>query len=210
MRRFVAPFASVIVVSVLVGWASVFAQTTKLVVAQGSDGTLYVVTDRGRFTLVPVAISDDEVNASVDLGALDGSQILGAAPVAAAPPAPPAPTEAPIAPAATPVPPTPVPVKPIALNGKGTLNTQAFHLSAGNYNVNWKAHVDEVFGSYGASLKPVTPNSRFFSGSLGSSGFLKQGQSADGQTVVYNVPEGDYYVDASSPGATWTITLEHQ
>jgi hypothetical protein len=99
MRRFLAPFASVIVAIALVGWVSVYAQTIKFVVSQGSDGTLYVVTDHGRFTLVPVRISDDELNASVDLGAIDGGQLALAFS---------SPTDTPVPPAA--VPPTDTPV----------------------------------------------------------------------------------------------------
>src|SRR6478735_6142555 len=102
MRRLLVPFAAVLAAVALVGSTSVFAQSFKLVIAQGGDGTLYVVTDFGRFTLVPVGISDAEINASVDLGTIAGDQMALAWPT-------PVPTAEPTA---TLVPPTPIPATP--------------------------------------------------------------------------------------------------
>src|SRR4051812_13400528 len=107
MRRLVVPFTAVVAAMVIVGSSSVFAQPFKLQVAQGEDGTLYVVTDFGRFTLVPMPISADEINASVDLGTIAGNQIGAAFP---APTEVPAPTPVPPTATAVPAPPTPIPV----------------------------------------------------------------------------------------------------
>jgi hypothetical protein len=67
-------------------------------IAQAGDGTLYVITPLGRYTLVPDVISDEDLAALPDLGSLPGGMI-GAAlpavptPVPAAPALPAAPVE---------------------------------------------------------------------------------------------------------------------
>lgn len=157
------------------------AEAGKLVIAQGGDGTLYVVTDKGRYTLVPVGISDEELNASVDLGTVGGDQLV-----------------------------QPVQQQPVTIEGEGGFNSAPFSLPAGNYLVTWTAkpqassRVNQCF--YGASLKPVTPaapGSGFISASLGNA---QVDGTKTGETRIYNVPAGDYYVTASS-SCRWSVTL---
>jgi hypothetical protein len=179
----------------------VFAQSFKLVVAQGSDGTLYVVTDHGRFTLIPVPIADDEINASADLGTIDSSQMALAMPTAA----PLLPTATPIPPTATPVPSattaTTTPFAPVTLSGHGEINTRPFHLVDGNYTSDWTVsghcfHAARLTAVDGRRLREdaLSP-AEVFDG------------SRTGQTQLYNVPAGDYYAALNDSGCDWTINI---
>jgi hypothetical protein len=66
--------------------AAVGAQPSPWRLAQGGDGTLYLLADGQRFTIQPDAISDDEVANLPDGGAV-GSVLLAALPVSEAGPA---------------------------------------------------------------------------------------------------------------------------
>jgi hypothetical protein len=174
-------------------------QASRFAVVQSSDGTLYLLTRDGRYTLTPELISDDDLAKLPDLGTTSGISV--SIPSALA-------TQA--SPTTTSLPATAISsaTNPVTISGQGTMNTKPFDLAAGNYTVDWTAKDNQGSGRvgcfHGASLKPVTPG-RSFSESLGS-GQVGASQTATGQTQIYGVPAGQYYVDTTS-GCAWTITL---
>ncbi len=212
MRRlFISASAAAVLIVVASG--AVLAQSVKLVVAQGSDGALYLVTDHGRFTIMPVPISDDELNASIDLGTIDGGQFATAAPAPTPTSAPVAPTAAPTTvPTAAPAPtlaPTAAPFSPITLSGHGSQNTRSFHLPAGNYTSHWQLTCPSqgVFYS-GTTLRPVdsSANARLQTNTLLPSGSY-HGTGGSGDTNLYSLPEGDYYANVNDSGCNWAVEI---
>jgi hypothetical protein len=193
MRRLLVPLAAVVVAVALVGSTSVFAQGFKLVIGQGNDGTLYVVTDHGRYTLVPVRISDDEVNASVDLGPVSGDNLAIAWPTPV-PTAVPAATAAPVA-----------AFQPVTVSGRGEEQTRPFSLPAGSYTSEWK-----IAGGSPRCFKTV----RLYNTArqITTTALLPMdyydAAPKTGTTQVYNLPEGTYYAGGVGSGCDWTITLK--
>jgi hypothetical protein len=207
MKRLRYPI--VIVIAFVLGAASTaLAQPfPKLVVAQSGDGTLYLVTDHGRYTISPATISDDELNASVDLGPLDGSQVGSLVPVPTATPIPATatpvpPTATPVPATATPVPATPVPAQPITVSANGGKNSAPFHL-AGNVTSNWTVGGGQ-FCSGSARLEAVDGHLIMSDNHVIPLGLYAK--SASGQTQIYGISDGQYYV-STDINCNWSVSL---
>jgi hypothetical protein len=116
MLRGLAVFGALILTAALA--LTAVAQSSPVRVAQGSDGSLYVVQGNNSWKLVPDQISDSDLAALSPSGEIDGTlpnellivQAPSAPPAAAPAPAPPA-AEQP-APAAQPPAPAPAPASP--------------------------------------------------------------------------------------------------
>jgi hypothetical protein len=88
------------------------------------------------------------------------------------------------------------------VNGHGEGNTRAFHLLAGNYTSDWIVtgdcfQVGRLVSLEGRSVGPsniVLPSEIYRS-------------AASGQTQLYGVPEGNYYVSAGGTACDWLVTL---
>lgn len=202
LQKSVIALGAVFAAVAMVGSATVWAQSFKLVVAQGGDGTLYLLTDHGRYTLVPVGISDDELNASVDLGPVDGDNLAIAWPT-------PAPTVAPIvtsvSPTATPVPvAAPEPFTPIQVSGRGEEATRPFRLPGGNFTSEWR-----ISGGSPTCFKTVrllSTSRQIPTTTILPTDYYGAAQKT-GTTQVYNLPAGDYYANGVGGGCDWAITL---
>ena len=139
-------------------------------------------------------------------------------PQAAAAPAAPAPVPR-MAPTATPRPvrvaPTPTPrppsEEPIKLSGDRDENTRPFTLRGGNYTVEWETQLRRDASSCysGATLYRV--EGRRYVESLYSLTLKRDDErSADGETQVYDLAAGQYYLDVGTTGCSWTVEIRPQ
>jgi hypothetical protein len=95
---------------------------------------------------------------------------------------------------------------PLTLTNHGGQRTRPFELAGGTYHASWSGEVaagdqdnlivdlkraDGQRGSYDAVVNVI----------LG-----RQGQPSSGETYLYNVKPGAYYLDVLAP-ARWTVTL---
>jgi hypothetical protein len=114
----------------------------------------------------------------------------------------------------TPDPPSPTTVpasnaaeQPVTVEGQRGGNSRPFTLQGGHYTARWEAHsLTSGMCFHLASLRPLTPNKQFITATLGTAQVPGDGTSQTGETQVYNVPPGEYYVSSSS-ACGWTITL---
>jgi len=98
--------------------------------------------------------------------------------------------------------------EPVTVTGTGIQKSAPFHLEAGTYLVTWTATPSNAQGCYhGASLQSTNPDTPIFE--LLANELLDSGAPKSGQTFIYNLDAGDYYVDASS-GCAWSFTFTQQ
>lgn len=113
---------------------------------------------------------------------------------------------------------TPVPVPPAptatqgnvpagdsaSFSGNGPQNTDAFHLTGGNYKADWTAQA----GRYGClnviNFHSVDPSKLVFQ--VISNKAVGGNQQAVGSTNIFNLEEGDYYFSVNS-GCDWTVEI---
>lgn len=104
---------------------------------------------------------------------------------------------------------TPLVQDPFTVAGQGMMKTALFALAGGTYKVNWQASDasagDFVGCFHGAQLRS---ESAAFGESIGG-GSVAADATLTGETFVYSVKPGRYYVDATS-GCRWSITLTNQ
>jgi hypothetical protein len=104
------------------------------------------------------------------------------------------------------------PEQPVTVQGTGTLSTRAFPLRGGTYTVTWTAQDstpgDHVGCFHGARLGSADTGDVLYQDDLGS-GLVPSDGSTGGETQLYQVPAGSYYVKADS-GCLWTITIASQ
>jgi len=91
------------------------------------------------------------------------------------------------------------------LAGDGQMSTDPLHLDAGHY---------EVHFTYGGTCYFAASLDRLTGGNVGGVGALGSGTGpVEGDTNVYDVEAGEYYVDVitgPAPGCPWEITLSPQ
>lgn len=98
--------------------------------------------------------------------------------------------------------------QPVTITGDGTGNSRPFTLLGGHYTARWEARPPNNNPcSYIASLRPVVPNKQFITATLGQSSVPTGGAPLTGETQVYNVPPGEYYVASVGSGCGWSVTL---
>jgi hypothetical protein len=206
-----------VVCAVALGWTSAVAQVAPWRIAQGSDGTLYLLTGDTRFTVSPDPISDEELAAMNDGGQLGGQ--LPMPPVSPVPPAqvvevvvtatliPPTSTPAPVATNTSVPAPAVVPEQPTTISGSGDVASRPFTLRGGNYTVSW------TFTATGRSCFAAGASLLGVNGGLTSLGGrsvdLSSGQSSSGETQAYNLRAGQFYVKAYA-SCDWTVTVKPQ
>jgi hypothetical protein len=98
----------------------------------------------------------------------------------------------------------------ITKTGSGSLNTEAFLLQGGNYQIDWSAR-DANFGNvgcfHGGTLRSVDASLLIFEEA--GTATVDAGQAAQGSTNVYNLPRSQYYFQMNS-GCTWSVTIATQ
>jgi hypothetical protein len=102
---------------------------------------------------------------------------------------------------------TPPVQDPFTMADQGTKNTAVFTLAGGTYKVNWEATPVGPSGScfHGARLVPESGSS----GENLGSGTPAAGAPLTGETFIYKLRPGRYYIDATS-SCRWSITLTNQ
>jgi hypothetical protein len=199
-RRVVMSAVGALGISVLAGGQAA-AQPAPWQIAQGSDGTLYLIVGGTRFELVPDEISDDDL-AALDDGGTIGSQLPAPTPV---------PSPTPLPPTETPVPTVP-PEAPINFTGSGEQNTKALTLRGGTYtvgwSVNWPGTAPGGQRSFAAlALKNVDLSQATPVNLVDKE--LDPGTTLSGETQAYSLPAGQYYVAAIGE-ASWKVTVTPQ
>jgi hypothetical protein len=193
MRRSVL---GVLLAVFVVGSVSAQAAAPRLV--QSSDGTLYVIAGDVRHRIVPAPISDEELLAiGESVGWVDGTIALGtpAAPSQPVPQAAPAPGE-----------------QPITLSGSQDQNTAPFELRGGTYIARWSAQLRSGESScfVGARVRR-TMDQRSLDSIISTTLSRRQGApSANGETILYGVTPGLYYLDVNTSGCDWSVTIAPQ
>jgi hypothetical protein len=126
------------------------------------------------------------------------------------PPAPP-PVAEPARPQAA-APPPPPPAEKITLSGNTSQNTRPFDLRGGHYTVTWETRLQRGQTSCysGASLRRVESGRQvelLYNLTLSE----RDGRtSASGENQVYSVAAGQYFLDVSETGCSWSVTLRPQ
>jgi hypothetical protein len=162
-------------------------------IAQGDDGTLYLIAGPVKYELTPDPISDDELAALQEGGPIGGSQL----------PPQPAPT------------PTPQPRQPVTITETLGASSQPFAL-VGNYTVTWtitNPNNDRVFG-VSILLQPTT-SGLSAQQSIVNNITIPAGQTTTGRAQISNVIAGQYGVSINtgtlrgSPGngPDWSMTF---
>ena len=196
-------------------------------VVGGRDGTLHLLTEGARYSLLPGAAS------GADLGTISGAlpySALGAlqeegegegeqgegepgtpAPASAEPagvlaPEPESGEEAQPGEAEPPpedLGPPPLPVEaPVTLDGQSSMLSRPFALRGGEYAVSWTAQTSAPECTHNATLH-ASEDGRPVQPLGGGQVF---GGAASGQTSLHDLPGASYYVDAIST-CRWTITI---
>ncbi len=178
---------------------SVSAQAAAPRLVQSSDGTLYVIAGAVRHRIVPAPITDEELLAIAEAGAWeDGTLALGA---------PPAPSQ-PAAQAAAP----PPGEQPITLSGSQDQNTPPFELRGGTYTARWSAQLRSGESSCFVGVRVRrTMDQRSLDSIISTTLSRRQGApSANGETILYGVTPGLYYLDVNTSGCDWSVTIAPQ
>ena len=104
---------------------------------------------------------------------------------------------------ATPIPPTPTPTltpePTVTISGHSEENSRPFALRGGNYSIQWSAKSTSEFDDntfYAQLVSVSTPHRDLVSFSGGAAA----GKIASGQTNVYGVSKGEYYISGSLSG----------
>ena len=101
--------------------------------------------------------------------------------------------------------------EPITVSGVGQLNTRPFALESGNYSISWVATAEpgsRLGCSFSATLRPVSKLTSFYGESIGNGEAAPQ-QPYHGETQVYSVPTGSFYLEANTR-CGWAITIQPQ
>lgn len=96
---------------------------------------------------------------------------------------------------------------PVKLSGERSQNTKAFTLSGGNYTARWEIKLPRGSSScYGGGSLHIVDGNRYveqlFNALLGD----EKGKSADGETELYGLKAGQYYLDINS-GCPWSVEI---
>lgn len=95
------------------------------------------------------------------------------------------------------------------LSGEGKLNTRPIELAGGAYTVRWSAAMSNQFGgNVILTLKPTT------GGVLGQQLLVnmvlnREKPDANGETQVYGLKAGTYYLEVTAPGP-WEVSITPQ
>lgn len=104
----------------------------------------------------------------------------------------------------------PVPTQPLVFSGRGTLKTAPLTLS-GDYVVGWTVKVPTGRGSCVHYLRLTGINiSGFFGENVSGTASVVEDDplTQAGQTRVYGLKAGQYYVDANSTCGDWSVTFK--
>jgi hypothetical protein len=215
----------------LVTWVPAVAQDEPPRIAQGGDGTLYLITGNERRTIEPEFVGDDVLDSLTDSGTIGGILppellgIIGRVPngVPIAPEKPPPAVTGLLQPLE----------KPITYSGEvrevhegygwGTFDTAHFSLAGGDYVVSWTAtSIGNVrVHSFRASLRRELPDDDYRT-VTSFSGDVEAGKTASGKISLTGdvlgksgypaLDPGNYYFDIGpsfDPGGkfTWSVTI---
>jgi hypothetical protein len=173
--------------------------------------------------VVSLALANETLPNNVLAEVAIGCVLQQAAParVREAPTRRPSATPGPVTPTPTPVPPTPTPMptaptpvsvafKPLTISGPGEMNSAAFHLPPGNYTVAWSGACNDTYSCYGSLRLSGVNVPSFYGERIGAPGTLARGASSSGETHLYGLREGDYYIEASATSSKsfpWSVTF---
>ena len=93
--------------------------------------------------------------------------------------------------------------RPVVLSGSSTVKTRSFTLAGGNYTVAWRWTLSGKLGYFSGWLKPIDGSA----GELFGREIIKESQQ--GETQIYKVKPGQYYLEVASAGH-WVIAIVPQ
>jgi hypothetical protein len=101
---------------------------------------------------------------------------------------------------------TPVaPGTPLTISGNGKTQTLPFNLAGGAYTVGWQVSASPTSTTYDLRLSPVV-DAPFNHGQAISSGFFDKSPDPSGETHIYEVKPGRYYLAVNAPKG-WSVTF---
>lgn len=102
---------------------------------------------------------------------------------------------------------TPTAIAPVALKGKGQLNTLPFMLDRGNYTLDWTATNQSASTCYHRGQLRAVDGTPIFE-SVGG-GTVEKGKSLTGATQIYITKPNTYYIDMES-SCDWSVIISTQ
>jgi hypothetical protein len=97
----------------------------------------------------------------------------------------------------------------VALSGDGKLNTRPFDLAGGAYTVRWSGAAKATGGSNLILSLKRTDHPILGSELLVNTIVNRDSGSLSGETQIYNVKPGAFYLDVMAPG-DWSVTITPQ
>ena len=94
---------------------------------------------------------------------------------------------------------------PLALKGSGKTQTRPFDLAGGAYTVTWELTQISEYATYGVRVVPVV-DAPFNHGQAVMSASFTKNPDASGETHIYDVKPGRYYLAIEAPKG-WRVTF---
>lgn len=203
-----------IIVAVLVTWVLTTASASgesaipPYTFVQDSTGQIWIVGKVNRVAIPIYPATDDQI-AAVPWGGLwmvttaDGSGIQpGSKPDWAG-------ADPTLAVTAAQTTATPAAEDPVKLSGERSQNTKAFTLRGGNYAVHWEVKRQADSACFGSGALRRVSDSRMVEALYDASLNVGADRTAAGDTQVYNIGGGQYYL-AESGSCSWSVTISPQ
>lgn len=223
--RALAPITLAVIVTWAVTTASAQSEIPVWVFVRDSGGQVWLVGNTARLAVPIYPATDEQIAAIAWNGAwvvpnADNSSVTaGSKPdwdtsgIAAQPSTAPAVAAAPAATATSTAVPAPAATEAaIKLSGERGENTKPFTLKSGNYTVAWKTELRRDATSCFSAATLYRVEGKRYIESLYSVTLKRDGgeRSASGDTEVYGITAGQYYIDATTTGCSWAVEIKPQ
>ena len=100
---------------------------------------------------------------------------------------------------------------PVTQKGDTSLNTRPFELKDGDYTAKWTASLKSDRSScyFGGRMHAVSTQG-YVETIANTTLSSREKKSDKGETQIYGVEAGRYYLDMVTTGCSWTVTIEPQ
>ncbi len=200
MNRVVA-IVAVVGSAFWLGQVSAQAEIPDWVFARSSDGQIWLLAEGLRTAVAIYPANDEQINGYLNSGKWlvpgRGSMTLGEKPdwAGGEMAGQPGPAEG---------------EPPVKLSGDGSQNTRPFDLRGGDYTVTWRASLrGNSYSCFaGGRIKPTGGDG--FGESLFSEVLTRDNRRASGETQLYRLKRGRYYLDVDASGCEWSVEIRPQ
>lgn len=101
---------------------------------------------------------------------------------------------------------------PVKLSGERAQNTKVFALKGGRYTATWETKLRRGQTSCYTSARIYRASDKRLLETVYSTTLSERERqtSASGETQIYGVPAGEYYLDVEETGCSWSVTITPQ